>query len=160
MPDCNYEPNTKFEKDELIRANKRLQISIGRAYEETGSLKDERINLWEQNESMTQILSSLSNNEQQHEILSRLRRGDTYSGIAQWLSRSLLGDLEHGTGHQHLKRWPEVGEHNGYREDDDFMSDRVSSVVGSPTNGYSSEDRPGSSSMSVSMMDIKSILIN
>lgn len=71
--ECVYEVHIKHAKEELVKQIKELGA---------------REHLSEQ------ILQALSTNEKVPEILDRLKNGDTYEAIVEWLGRSPIADLE------------------------------------------------------------------
>ena len=61
-----------------------------------------------------QILQALSTNEKVPEILERLRNGETYDGIVEWLGRSPMADFETLS--------PRESHHSTYEPSDHEMS--------------------------------------
>lgn len=68
-----------------------MRREIQRLQQETKHLGEENNSLREENRWMEQIKSSLKHDEQCNEIINRLKRGEHYQVIAQWLSRPFGG---------------------------------------------------------------------
>lgn len=89
---CIYEPHTKTHKDDLLREieslredNAGLQDKKEKLEETTDNLIQKNQGLKESSEWMTFILNVLANDGHDHEILRRLRGGESHHTIASWL---------------------------------------------------------------------------
>ena len=80
---CVYEIHAKTAKEQMIREIQRLQ-------RKNEDLEEEKDTLGEKNSWIEQIISSLKENGQGPEIISRLKRGESHRHIAEWLGRPLI----------------------------------------------------------------------
>jgi hypothetical protein len=87
---CVYEIHIKHAKEELVEQIKELRVM---------------------NRVAEQILNALSTDKQVPEILQRLRNGETYNSIVEFLGRALLEEHDTGSPRESQDSTFEVSDH-------------------------------------------------
>ncbi|KAL9100524.1 MAG: hypothetical protein Q9163_004113 [Psora crenata] len=101
--DCVWEPHTKESKDQLIQQIVRLQSRNRDMTEATNRSEEEKRDYQQTSEWQGIILRTIGQDGHDREIIQRLRDGQSYHAVADWLvtQNPTLGDPNLGPSAQH-----------------------------------------------------------